>query len=358
MVKVGEALVHLDVDEEEAPPTIRTETIVEEEEINVPRDKETPVGTTKHKLSKAVLTTPAVRRIARENHVDLSLVNGTGAGGRVLKEDVLATLSADEAANPAVNSISHPEVPMAAAGHLRTTESLEPTHIKISGVQRLMVKSMKASLAIPHFTYCENVEMDAVADLRTRFNAQSAHRLSFLPFVIKALSLALYEFPLLNSSLSPDEDSLLMHCEHNVGVAMDTPRGLVVPCLRRVQDKTLLQIAEELSALQSLGASGKLTEAHFSGTTITVSNIGNIGGTVLSPRITPPQVAIVGLGRIQNQVQLPGVEGSAGSAKAVKVMSASWAGDHRVLDGATMARFVSLWKSHLEDPLLMLAQLK
>ena len=137
-------------------------------------------------------------------------------------------------------------------------------------------------------------------------------------------------------------------------VAMDTPRGLVVPNVKRVQNLSVFEIAQELQELQRLGAAGKLGEAHITGATITVSNMGSIGGTVLSPVIPSSTVAIVALGRIQSLPRF----GADGSVEAQKTLTASWAGDHRIIDGATMARFVNTWKGFVENPALMLGHLK
>ena len=162
------------------------------------------------------------------------------------------------------------------------------------------------------------------------------------------------EHPILNSSVSGDETSLTMHKDHNIGIAMDTPRGLLVPNIKGVQGMSLFEIGAALSELQAKGAANKLGAEELTGGTITVSNMGSLGGTVLSPVITSPQVAIVALGRIQN---LPRY-GPSGEVVPSKVMNASWAGDHRVIDGATMARFVNTWRRFLENPTLMLGHLK
>lgn len=234
----------------------------------------------------------------------------------------------------------------------------ESSTVPISGLSRLMVKSMNAALKIPHFTFSEEVCMDNLAAARGPLNALATQsfglKVSYLPLMIKALSMALYEHPVLNSSISSDEKTLTYHGDHNVGIAMDTPRGLLVPCIKQVQNKSVLEIAQELNDLQALGAASKLGESHLTGATISVSNMGSIGGVNLSPVITSPQVAIVALGRIQT---LPRFDAT-GAVCASKVMNAAWAGDHRVIDGAAMARFVNSWKGYLENPALMLAHLK
>jgi 2-oxoisovalerate dehydrogenase E2 component (dihydrolipoyl transacylase) len=295
-----------------------------------------------------ILTTPAVRKIAKENGIDLGLVPSTGPRGRILKSDVLAFMESGG------SSQSSP-APAVAAPPMSSGTTVVP----ISGLQRIMVRSMNESLKIPHFTYSEEVVMDALAAVRGPLNALGAAqgvKISYLPLVLKALSLSLHQFPVLNSSVSKDETSITYHGDHNIGVAMDTPRGLLVPNIKQVQFKSVFEIAAELNELQALGAAAKLGEAHLTGGTITVSNMGSIGGTVLSPVIMAPQTAIVALGRIQTLPRY--AQGQEGVVSPTKVMNVSWAGDHRVIDGATMARFVNTWRGFLENPALMLAHLK
>ena len=166
--------------------------------------------------------------------------------------------------------------------------------------------------------------------------------------------MALDEYPSLNSSLESDNTELRTHGEHNIGVAMDTPRGLVVPCVKGVAQRSIVDIAAELRRLQIAGARGKLSEADMSGTTFSLSNIGSIGGKYAAPVINPPQVAIGAVGKLQT---LPRFDAN-GEVHAVQMMNFSWAADHRVVDGATMARFSNQMKAFIEEPLAMLTTLR
>lgn len=234
----------------------------------------------------------------------------------------------------------------------------ESTVVPISGIQRAMVRSMNESLKIPHFVYTEEVLMDELGEARVALNEALAAgyglKLSYLPLLLKAMSLALHDFPVLNASVSKDETSVTYHGEHNIGVAMDTPKGLLVPCIKGVQGKSVFEVALDLKELQALAMAGKLGEKQLTGGTISLSNMGSVGGTVLSPVIMAPQTAIVALGRIQTLPRF----GKDGEVVSRKVMNASWAGDHRVIDGATMGRFVNTWRKYVESPALMLAHLK
>lgn len=247
-----------------------------------------------------------------------------------------------------------------------------------------MIKSMNESLKIPHFGYSDEISMNALHTLRNSlkpFAESQGVKLSYMPIMIKAASIALMEYPIINSSLSEDEKEIVYHNAHNIGVAMDTPRGLVVPNIKvrkkkpyneytsssnpksnttpthfqSVQTLSVIDIARELQRLQLDGQTGSgIKEADLKGSTFTLSNIGAIGGTYMSPVISKPQVAIGALGKIQT---LPRFD-SNGEVVAAKIMEVSWAGDHRTVDGATMARFSNLWKDMLENPSLLMANMK
>lgn len=236
-----------------------------------------------------------------------------------------------------------------------------------------MAKSMTAALQVQHLTLCEDVCMDAMVQLRRDLQASAAARgvkLSYMPLLLKAASIALLQFPMLNATVAPDCSETTHHAHHNIGVAMDTPRGLVVPVLRHVQSKSVLDLAVELAALQDHARAGTLTEQHLQGGTFTMSNIGSIGGTYAVPVLVVPQVAIGALGRMQVVPRYVDASGRAltvdevmGSASAPvprpsAVLSVSWSADHRVVDGATVARFSNAWRALVEAPQRMLAEMK
>ena len=234
-----------------------------------------------------------------------------------------------------------------------------------------MVKSMTQAWDVPHFGYCDEIIMDKLIELRhtLKHTATSKNiKLTYLPFLIKALSLALSEYPVLNSSLSNDQQELLIRGVHNIGIAMDTPRGLIVPNVKSVQTRSIFDIAYELNRLQLLASNGKLDTPDLSDTTFSLSNIGTIGGTYASPVIPAPNVAIGALGRLMKVPRyastLPGSKHSKNTEDItdpivpVHIMPVSWAADHRVIDGATMARFSNAWKGYIEHPSTMLAQLR
>jgi len=299
-----------------------------------------------------VLSTPAVRRLARENALDLALVTGTGKAGRVLKEDLLRYLANPEA-QAAVVADTAPS--MAAKTSVAMTESDRVEAIR--GVRKIMAERMSESVAtIPHFTYVDEIDItDLVAlraQLKERYSPEGI-KVTMMPLFIKAMSLAIKQFPVLNSRANEAFTELTYLASHNIGMAVDGKTGLLVPNIKNVQAMSILDVAQEVSRLTEAARSGKISPADLSGGSITMSNVGAIGGTAATPIITKPEVAIVALGKVQT---LPRFDES-GNVQARKIMTVSWSGDHRVIDGATMARFSNQWKEYLEVPSSMLASM-
>lgn len=318
----------------------------------------------------ASLATPAVRHLIREHQLDINDVSGTGKDGRVLKEDIHRHIK--ERDSPTRGLAPTPTAPSPSADTSQQIETVTP----LSNMQNQMFKTMTRSLSIPHFLYADEVDFTSLYDLRQRLNkvlakassstsptsnqqeqAQIA-KLSYLPFVIKAVSLALYQYPVLNARVDADPGSskpnLVYRSQHNIGVAMDTPLGLLVPVIRDVGSKNILSIASELVRLQGLAMSGKLGSRDLSGGTITVSNIGNIGGTVLSPVIVEREVAILGVGRMR---EVPAFDENDNVVKK-RTCNFSWSADHRVVDGATMARAAEVVRQIVEEPDVMVMHLR
>ena len=307
---------------------------------------ESALNPEKVKIQNNALATPAVRRIARENNLDLSLVPSSGKDGRVLKDDVLNYLSADAVSTKAVVNTPSLEVTQ--------LDYIEP----IKGIKAIMAAAMSESVAtIPHFTYADEVNMSELIALRTELKeryAKQGVRLTMMPFFIKALSLSLKQFPILNSQVNEDCTELKYLASHNIGMAVDSPSGLLVPNIKNVQDLSIVEIAEQSHRLTEQARAGRMSPNDLKGGTITLSNVGAIGGTVATPIISKPQVAIVALGRVQTLPRFD-VEGN---VSAAKIMTISWSGDHRVIDGATMAHFSNTWKALLENPASMLMTMR
>ncbi|XP_056270032.1 lipoamide acyltransferase component of branched-chain alpha-keto acid dehydrogenase complex, mitochondrial [Pseudoliparis swirei] len=360
---VGKPLV--DIETESSSEVIQEEDVVETPAMA--REEHT------HQEIKGLKTqaTPAVRRLAMENNIKLSEVVGSGRDGRILKEDILNFLAKQTGAiiPPTLfQEIQTP--PSAAARPVGTTAVIGPPPATpkpiftgkdvtepLKGFHRAMVKTMTAALKIPHFGYCDEVDLSRLVALRAELRPAAEGRgvrLTYMPFFIKAASLGLLHFPILNSSLDESCQNITYKAAHNIGLAMDTAQGLLVPNLKNVQQLSVLDIAQELTRLQALGTAGQMGTHELSGGTFTLSNIGSIGGTYTKPVILPPEVAIGALGKIQ---VVPRFD-AGGQLVRAHIMNVSWSADHRVIDGATMSRFSNRWREYLENPASMLLDLK
>ncbi|XP_072516249.1 lipoamide acyltransferase component of branched-chain alpha-keto acid dehydrogenase complex, mitochondrial [Salminus brasiliensis] len=363
---VGMPLVDIETDGGQAPEEDVMETPA------VSQEEHTHQEIKGHKTQ----ATPAVRRLAMENNIKLSEVVGTGKDGRILKEDILNFIARQTGAilPPSPFHEIQPPPPAPAAPVAKPKEMSPSPSIPapiaprpvftgkdhtepLKGFHKAMVKTMTAALKIPHFGYKDEVDLTRLVRLRSELKGASESRgvkLSYMPFFIKAASLGLLHFPILNASVDEACQNITYKAAHNIGLAMDTTQGLLVPNVKNVQMLSVFEIAVELNRLQSLGASGQLGTADLTGGTFTLSNIGSIGGTYAKPVILPPEVAIGALGKLQ---VLPRFNANDEVVKA-HIMNVSWSADHRIIDGATMCRFSNLWKSYLENPGSMVLDLK
>ena len=298
----------------------------------------------------AALATPAVRGLLKDLKIDIADVTGTGKDGRVTKDDVQKFVAAQKSGT---SMQSQPSAIQADQAQVEKPITLTP-------VQSQMFKTMTRSLSIPHFLYANEINVTALSTLRQRLNNQpsNTHRLSYLPFVIKAVSVALEDFPLLNARVDTgtgdNVPKLVMREKHNIGVAMDTPQGLLVPNIKDVSARSILSIGSEISRLQALAKDGKLCVTDLTGGTMTVSNVGSIGGTYVAPVLVQSEVAILGIGKAR---VIPAFDEHDRVVKKA-VMNFSWSADHRVVDGATMARMAERVGNLVEEPALMMAKLR
>ncbi|PIA44336.1 hypothetical protein AQUCO_01700141v1 [Aquilegia coerulea] len=307
---------------------------------------------------QAVQATPAVRNIAKQFGIDINVVHGSGKNGRVLKEDVLnyaasrgmceqpSTLSTDQL-------LLQEDIPL----HILSKEGFhfEDKTVSLRGFQRAMVKSMTMAAKVPHFHYLEEINCDALVELKTVFQKQNSDpniKHTYLPFLLKSLSTALSKHPLLNSSFREESYEVILKGSHNIGVAMATPHGLVVPNIKKVQSLSILEITKELSRLQQLALNNKLNSEDVSGGTITLSNIGAVGGKFGCPLLNLPEVAIIAIGRIQKVPRFT----DDGSLYPASIVNVNIGADHRVVDGASVARFCNDWKLLIEKPELLMLQ--
>lgn len=300
----------------------------------------------------ASLATPAVRHIIKENKLNIQNIEGTGKEGRVSKDDVQRHI---EASRQPVSSSSTSPTPTQALAQ-QTEDQIKP----LTPIQTGMFKQMTKSLSIPHFLYTDAVDFSSMTSLRKKYNAgrEKPDRITPLPIIIKAVSLTLQQFPLINSHLdtttNPNKPQIILKGCHNIGVAVDSPSGLLVPVIKDVQNHSIASLAAEIQRLSSLARAGKLTSADLTGATFTVSNIGSIGGTAVAPVIVGPQVGILGIGR----AKIIPAFGEEGELIKREECVFSWSADHRVVDGAYVARAAEEVRKCIEGVDSMLVRMR
>ncbi|MFG6177208.1 dihydrolipoyllysine-residue acetyltransferase [Halomonas sp. THAF12] len=294
---------------------------------------------------------PAVRRLVREHELRLEDISGSGKDGRVLKGDVMAFVEGDGTRSAAAPARPAPEA---------TPAATEPGEVRVEplrGVRAAMARQMVASAStIPHFQYGEEIDVTELLALRERLKPRAEARdtrLTLMPFFMKAMALAIQDFPLLNSRLNDAADEIHYLPSCNIGMAVDGKAGLMVPNVKGVEHRSLLDVAHEIQRLTGEAREGRVAQADLRDGTISISNIGALGGTYAAPIINAPEVAIVAIGKSQ---WLPRFD-AAGDVTRRAIMTVTWAGDHRLLDGGTIARFCNAWKGYLEEPETMLLEL-
>lgn len=355
IVKVGETLLKMVTDENVSvlPRMEAAQNIVAQADSLLKKDK-----------IHGVLSTPAVRNFAKQLGVTIEDIFGTGHDGRILKEDILnyaarkgilkessEILNEDSSAEKFLGDKKSPNISSAYGWEY------EDRSLPLRGFHRAMAKSMTLAAKIPHFQYVEEVNCDALLDLRASFQNETSNlgiKFTFLPLLVKSLSMALSQYPLLNSCFNEELQEVTLKGSHSIGIAMATSHGLVVPNIKKVQSLSILEITKELSRLQELALSNKLSSDDVSGGTITISNIGTIGGKFGSPLVNVPEVSIIALGRVQ---RIPHLDKD-GNLYPVSIMTINISSDHRVLDGATVARFCNEWKRLVEKPELLMLNMR
>eukprot|EP00027_Filamoeba_sp_ATCC50430_P006869 CAMPEP_0168564316 /NCGR_PEP_ID=MMETSP0413-20121227/13177_1 /TAXON_ID=136452 /ORGANISM="Filamoeba nolandi, Strain NC-AS-23-1" /LENGTH=506 /DNA_ID=CAMNT_0008595973 /DNA_START=43 /DNA_END=1560 /DNA_ORIENTATION=- len=352
MAKVGSPLVDIDTgsgSSASAKPTTPEKQPTKQEQPQAPSTpSQAPASSHLAEHNEKVLATPAVRHLARKHNLDLRQIQPSGRDGRVLKEDVIKFVESGGQPQP-VAAKAAPSTPAAPPSVTIPPPLAEDRVITLSGYSRIMAKTMAASVSVPRFGYCDEIVMDALLKFRKDLKSigdKQGVKITYMPIIIKAISLALKKYPYLNSHYNDAAGTLTLKASHNIGVAMDTPNGLVVPNIKNVQDKSLIEVAREMNRLHELALKAALPRDDLTGGTFSISNIGSIGGTYASPVIVVPEVAIGAIGRMQ---KVPRFD-EKNNVIPVHVMNVSWSADHRVIDGATMANFSNLWKNYLENP--------
>jgi 2-oxoisovalerate dehydrogenase E2 component (dihydrolipoyl transacylase) len=341
IVAVGAPLVIFETDavpaEESAPPQAEPETAAAAAATPEPEPEPTPEPEDATFDRKRVMTSPAIRRRAKELGVDLSIVPGSGPGGRITRTDFDQYVKRQAAAG------TRPHTPSAPAPIAPTTE------VKVIGLRRIIAERMsEAKREIPHFAYVEEIDITELEALRQHLNGKrgaSSERLTLLPFLGLALVRALRDFPQCNTTYDKSRNVLQRHGAVHLGVATQTPDGLKVPVVRNAHALSMDDLAAEIRRVSQAAKDNSAKKEELSGSTITITSLGKLGGIVSTPVINQPEVAIIGVNRA---VERPVVVNGQVAVRLMMNLSSSF--DHRFVDGYDAAAMIQSIKEMLEHP--------
>lgn len=314
-----------------------------------------------------ILATPAVRALAGDMKVDLKKVKATGKGGRITKDDVVkfaeSLKKAPETPAPISEQAKKPSPPKAPQ---KLPEALgKDTIITLEGERKVFCKKMSEALTVPHYNMQDEVSIERIKKIQKSYaDLYPGKKMTLLPFFVKAFSQAMIEFPVFNALASPARDSngyiveYIEKAEHNIGIAVDTPHGLLVPNIKSVQKKSIFEINEISKALIEKARNGTLDPEDTEGTTFTFSNLGSVGGMAGAPLVFKPQVAIGATGYVRKTVDFIKKANGEMTYAPKEYLSVSISCDHRIVDGATGARFITRVKQFIENIDSLLLSLK
>ena len=346
MIPVGAELIVFETESSEAeplPPAGEAGRGAAEESVPAPMPAPQTAEPAPAPKAGRVMASPASRRRAKEAGLDLAQVGGSGPGGRITRGDLEAALSG--AAAPAAQAATATKR-VATPGLARRTGTEE---VKVIGVRRVIANRMTdAKRNIPHFAYVEEVDVTELESLRQHLNGRlpkGGAPLTYLPFLIAALARVLEDYPQCNAWFDTERNVVVRHRPLHAGVATQTPDGLKVPVVRHAEALTLWELAEEIKRVSEIARSGKATKEDLSGSTITVTSLGKLGGIVSTPIINAPEMAIIG---VNKAIDRPVVMNGAITVRRIMNLSSSF--DHRFVDGYDAAAMIQALKDLLEHP--------
>lgn len=359
---VGDVIITFEVEgyenEEPSSDTSPQSEANEEKQEDTRKESQAPQAQAKtsegEEEKRRVIAMPSVRKYARERSVDITKVIGTGKNGRILKSDIDAYLSGKQAKaeKSQAEEVTAPKQEQAA---VEITPQQAETREKLRGIRRSIAKAMVHSkYTAPHVTHHDEVIVTHLVAHRNQYKAfaqEKGIKLTFLPYVVKALVSALREYPELNASIDDANEEIVYKHYYNIGIAADTPQGLVVPVIKDADRKSLLMIAKEINELAQKAREGKLTAGEMRGSTCTISNLGSAGGRFFTPIINHPNVAILGIGRIEEKAIVEN-----GEVAVAPVLALSLSYDHRLIDGVKAQKALNHIKKLLNDPQLLVLE--
>lgn len=356
VAKVGDVLVEIEAE----GYTDTADEVVEESankvepqssESEVLAQPEVDISGEKH----LVLAMPSVRKYARENDVDINLIQATGPAGRTTKADIDNYINR-ESGQTQGESVSVNTDTDTSVNVINSVSDQQTTIVKMTGMRKAIARAMVNSVqTAPQVTLHDEVEVTELWEHRKRFKEVADKKdikLTFLPYVVKALTATMKEFPILNASIDDNSDEIIYKHYYNIGIATDTEQGLYVPNIKQADAKSIFTIAKEISEKAQLAENGKLSGEDMRDGTVSISNIGSLGGGWFTPILNYPEVAILGVGTITQQpIVLP--DGVLGVGRMMKL---SLSFDHRIVDGATAQKAMNYLKTLLNDPQLLLME--
>jgi Pyruvate/2-oxoglutarate dehydrogenase complex, dihydrolipoamide acyltransferase (E2) component, and related enzymes len=349
-VEVGTVVITLDSDQDNdqavqpekipvAPARVAADPAQPDGETRVPGTQDIPA-------EKRVIAMPSVRKYARDKGIDINTINGTGKNGRVLKTDIESVGSSPAGGMDLPTDTWTDAAPVS---HVNGTPDFPERREKFIGIRRAIARATVHSVqTAPHVTLMDDVDVTLLVTHRKAFKQEAVEagvRLTYLPYIIKALIAALKAFPIINASLDEEKQEIIYKEYYNIGIATDTDAGLVVPVVRHAESKSMFEIAAQISDLAEKARTGKLSAAEMKGGTCTISNIGSEGGQWFTPVINQPESAILGIGRIAEKAIIRD-----GEIVAAPMLALSMSFDHRLIDGATAQRAMNKIKRLLNNP--------
>lgn len=350
---VGDPLISIDAegyedDTPEAEPEHPSKEPAQEEKT------EERAETIEDSVDRIVIAMPSVRKYAREKGVDIRAVQGTGKNGRILKEDIDRYLAGETKTEPEKEVVKETvetakQEPVALAGEFPETRE------KLRGIRRVIADAMvKSKTTAPHVTLMDEVDVTGLVEHRKRYKPiaeEQGIKLTFLPYVVKALISAGKKYPIINAAIDDETEEIVHKHYFNVGIAADTERGLVVPVIKHADKKNLFELSKEINELADKARNGKLSAEEMRGASFTISNIGSAGGQWFTPILNYPEAVILGIGRIQEKPIARN-----GEVVVAPVLALSLSFDHRLLDGATAQLALNQIKRVLQDPELIMME--
>lgn len=305
-------------------------------------------------MDSKVLATPSTRRLAREMQIDINGVSGTGLAGRVTREDILKQLdSVSIGAKAPATSTSNGTISFPKPGYSSNMANAEE-RVPLKGIRKKIAENLQmAKHIIPHFTLMDEVDVTELVAFRESMKdiaEKAGTKVTYLPFVMKAMIATIREFPAFNASIDDNAQEIVYKKYFNLGFAADTPNGLLVPVVKHADNKSILDISKEIIDLSKRARDGKLKPDEMKGATITITNIGSVGGTYATPIINHPEVAILGMYKIQDRLELS----ADGKVISKKYMNFTITADHRLIDGALAARFLKAFLARIQKPALLM----